>query len=204
MAGWLNVFVDAAQAYAQVARHVVGNRVQDMFQEARATPSDLGWTGWQVVTYLITQGGISPVFLECVSDGGDHYDPDRKVVCLSDDVYWGTSVFAIAVAAHEAGHAIQDATNDPAYLENREACKRARRANTIATAARFTGAGWPVIPIVSALTTRLALNSRNQVEQDASERGLERLCAYNIIRSDREKSLVYHVLKAAHSTYVIH
>ena len=41
----------------------------------------------------------------------DHYDPTRKVIRLSTDIYHGSSIASVAVAAHECGHAIQDKEN---------------------------------------------------------------------------------------------
>ena len=58
------------------------------------------------------QNGIYDVSVERVSGNlTDHYDPSRKVLRLSDNVYSSSSIAAIGVAAHETGHAIQHARN---------------------------------------------------------------------------------------------
>lgn len=69
-----------------------------------------GMTGAEAAQRLLNSQGIYDVTVRRV--GGrlsDHYDPRSKTVNLSDDVYNSTSVAAIGVAAHECGHAIQDA-----------------------------------------------------------------------------------------------
>ncbi len=67
-----------------------------------------GLRGAEVAKELLRISGISDVSVEMV--GGrlsDHYDPTKKVVRLSQDVYGGNSIASLSVAAHEVGHAIQ-------------------------------------------------------------------------------------------------
>lgn len=66
-------------------------------------------TGGELARYLLDQLGLSHVGAE-VTDQGDHYDPDAKCVRLTPDKFNGRSLTAITVAAHEVGHAHQDAT----------------------------------------------------------------------------------------------
>ncbi len=66
-------------------------------------------TGAQAATLMLDRNGIRDVKIE--RTGGwlsDHYDPRKKVLRLSDDVYSNNSLSAIGVACHEAGHAMQD------------------------------------------------------------------------------------------------
>lgn len=57
-----------------------------------------------------TDGNVGHVRVEAIGGSlSDHYDPRDKVIRLSQDNYYGTSISSIAVAAHEAGHALQDA-----------------------------------------------------------------------------------------------
>lgn len=66
-------------------------------------------TGQEVARKILDSNGLSNVYV--VSTGGnltDHYDPNRKVVKLSNDIYNGETIAAVAVAAHECGHALQD------------------------------------------------------------------------------------------------
>ena len=62
-------------------------------------------------------GGVGPVAIEPVAGQlTDHYDPRHKVLRLSEGVYAGRSVAALGIAAHEAGHAIQDASHYPGLI----------------------------------------------------------------------------------------
>ena len=66
-------------------------------------------SGFEVARKILDANGLDNV--DIVEVGGeltDHYDPNRKVVRLSRDIYHGTSVASVAVSAHECGHAIQD------------------------------------------------------------------------------------------------
>ena len=69
------------------------------------------YTGAEVAEKMLRENGISDV--RVVSTGGhltDHYDPVRKTINLSEEVYGTYSIAAVAVAAHETGHAIQHAS----------------------------------------------------------------------------------------------
>lgn len=69
-----------------------------------------GYTGQQTARAVLDKNGLYDVDVEMVRGHlSDHYDPRRKVVRLSQDVYYGTSVTSVAVAAHECGHAMQHA-----------------------------------------------------------------------------------------------
>jgi len=66
-------------------------------------------TGGELARHLLDSLGLQQVKTE-ITDKGDHYDPDEKAVRLTVDKYEGRSLTAITVAAHEVGHAHQDAT----------------------------------------------------------------------------------------------
>nr|WP_330365209.1 zinc metallopeptidase [Clostridioides difficile] len=69
-----------------------------------------GYTGEQTARRVLDSNGLYDVKIEMVRGHlSDHYDPRRKSVRLSEDVYYGTSITSVAVAAHECGHAIQHA-----------------------------------------------------------------------------------------------
>ncbi|MBE6405321.1 MAG: zinc metallopeptidase [Lentisphaerae bacterium] len=81
------------------------------FSKYKQFGASSGMTGAQAAQRLLASAGIYDVRIECV--GGflsDHYDPTAKVLRLSPDVYSGSTISAIGVACHEAGHAIQHAT----------------------------------------------------------------------------------------------
>ena len=72
--------------------------------------SHRGYTGEQAARAILDSNGLYNVSIEMVRGHlSDHYDPRRNVVRLSQDVYYGTSITSVAVAAHECGHAMQHA-----------------------------------------------------------------------------------------------
>lgn len=74
--------------------------------------SDLPGTGGELARHLLDELGLQEVGVE-VTDRGDHYDPTDKTVRLSAENHDGRSITAVAVAAHEVGHAIQDRDRYP-------------------------------------------------------------------------------------------
>ena len=85
-------------------------RVQSAFSAASREPAPL--SGAAAARHILDSAGASDVVIEPV--GGhltDHYDPRTKVLRLSQDVYGSRSLAAVGIAAHEAGHALQDAQN---------------------------------------------------------------------------------------------
>jgi len=87
-------------------------RVKSNFRKYSAVRSMRGLTGAQAAAELLRQGGIRDVRVER-SHGmlSDHYNPVTRTLALSDGVYGSTSVAAIGIASHEAGHALQHAQN---------------------------------------------------------------------------------------------
>lgn len=74
---------------------------------------DFPGSGGELARYLLDQAGLTDVGLEETLAGTDHYDPIARMVRLSPDNLNGRSVTAVAVAAHEVGHAIQHRDGDP-------------------------------------------------------------------------------------------
>lgn len=72
--------------------------------------SGRGYTGAQAASIMLERSGIRDVGIERVTGSlTDHYDPSTRTLRLSEDVFGSTSLAAIGVACHEAGHAIQHA-----------------------------------------------------------------------------------------------
>lgn len=69
-------------------------------------------TGGELAQHLIDRFGLDSVKVE-TTEIGDHYDPVDKRVRLSEANFAGRSLTAVAIAAHEVGHAMQDHQNDP-------------------------------------------------------------------------------------------
>ncbi|MGB5824167.1 MAG: zinc metallopeptidase [Proteocatella sp.] len=83
------------------------NKAYSKFSRIRTVK---GFTGMQTARAILDKNGLTNVSIELV--GGklsDHYDPRTKVLRLSQDVYYGNTIAANSIAAHEVGHAIQHA-----------------------------------------------------------------------------------------------
>ena len=86
------------------------HRVKSVYRRYAQEPSISGITGAEAARRVMADAGIQDV--DIVSQEGelvDHYDPIHKRLVLSTDNYRGHSISALAVSAHEAGHAIQHA-----------------------------------------------------------------------------------------------
>ena len=83
-------------------------KLKSVFAKYSKVLSPGGLTGAQIAQKMLNDNGIYDVQVTC-SKGQltDHYDPTKKTVNLSEDVYRSNSVSAAAVAAHECGHAVQ-------------------------------------------------------------------------------------------------
>ena len=84
------------------------NKVSSTYRKYRQQPMSSGYTGEQVARMILDGAGLYnvPVLLT----GGelsDHYDPSKRVIKLSRDIFYGNSIAAAGIAAHEVGHAIQ-------------------------------------------------------------------------------------------------
>ncbi|MEO8569328.1 MAG: zinc metallopeptidase [Ginsengibacter sp.] len=86
-------------------------RLKSKFAEYAKVPTGSGLSGKEVAEKMLHDNGIHDVTVLSVPGFlSDHYDPIKKTVNLSPDVYAGRNVSAAAVAAHECGHAVQHAT----------------------------------------------------------------------------------------------
>jgi Zn-dependent membrane protease YugP len=84
-------------------------RVSSTYKRFSKIPAASGISGAQAAKYILERSGVMNVKIEAVEGKlSDHYDPRSKTVHLSTDNYKGRSLSAMAVAAHEVGHAIQD------------------------------------------------------------------------------------------------
>lgn len=83
-------------------------KVSSTFKKYSAVKSERGYTAAMITRQILDENGLNNISIEHVAGNlTDHYDPNGKVIRLSDSVYNSTSVAAIGVAAHEAGHAVQ-------------------------------------------------------------------------------------------------
>ncbi|HXF61422.1 MAG TPA: zinc metallopeptidase [Caldilineaceae bacterium] len=87
-------------------------RVRSAFAQYSRVRAMSGMTGAQAARRILDANGLHHVDIERVQGMlSDHYDPRTKTLRLSPDVYGTPSLAAVGVAAHEAGHALQDKTN---------------------------------------------------------------------------------------------
>lgn len=103
-------------------------------------------TGGELARHLLDRFDMPDVPVEKTKPGGDHYDPERRAVCLSPDNYDHNSLTAVAVAAHEVGHAIQHRRNEPKLLLRHRLVKLAQTTQQLGAAAMF------LLPLAMAIT----------------------------------------------------
>ena len=186
-------------------------RVKRIFRRYSTEESVSGVTGAQAAMRILADEGVSGV--EIMSQPGemiDHYDPSHRRLVLSEENYHGTSISALAVSAHEAGHAIQHAR---AYLPlhfRMAAVGATTFASQIVmwlpligmatgfmnttTSLILMSVGWGVIMVFNLVTL--------PVEFDASNRAKLALQTSGLLSTTTEASGVNRVLNAAALTYV--
>lgn len=100
---WI-IFVLPALIFAGYAQMKITNT----FSKYLKVPSNSGLNGSQVARSILDRNGLENVRIEQIAGNlTDHYDPRTRVLRLSQNVYSGTSIASVSVAAHEVGHAIQ-------------------------------------------------------------------------------------------------
>ncbi len=86
--------------------------INAMYSKYKKVQNVKGKSGAEVAREILDKNGLQDIYVvETKGNLTDHYDPQRKVVRLSTDVYHKESISSVAVAAHECGHAIQDKDN---------------------------------------------------------------------------------------------
>jgi Zn-dependent membrane protease YugP len=183
-------------------------KLMSVYGRYTQVPNARGLTGAEAAREVLDSAGLYQMPVEEV--GGhltDHYDPMKRALFLSSENYHGTSIAAVGVAAHEAGHALQ---HKAAY-----APLHARMALVPIT--QFASAAWAIIALVGwflgmlsmflsiaiVLFTIMAVFQlvTLPVEFDASRRAKEQLFRLGLVQ-ENERSGVSKVLNAAALTYV--
>lgn len=102
MLGYLLVF--SAGIITLVAEYFVQGR----YHNYCSIKSKKKLTGQEIARIILDKNGLDNIYVtEVKGTLTDHYDPNRRVVRLSTDVFHGDSIASISVAAHECGHAVQ-------------------------------------------------------------------------------------------------
>jgi Zn-dependent membrane protease YugP len=192
---------------------VIGFAVQSWLKRTFAKYSEVpiaaGMSGAQVARTILDRNGLTDVPVE-VSRGGslsDHYDPRKKALFLSEPVYGPATVAAAAVAAHETGHALQDARG---YVP-------LKLRSAMFPAVAFASNAWMWLLLIGALLQMLNLVALAlvlysvavafhivtlPVEFNASRRASGQLRELGIVGGGGEQIGVQRVLSAAALTYV--
>jgi Zn-dependent membrane protease YugP len=182
-------------------------RVKSAYHEASQVPARSGYTGAAAAQAVLEDARVPPVRIEPV-DGvlWDHYVPGERVLRLSPDVYAGRSLASLGIAAHEAGHAIQDARRYPLLVIR----------NAIVPLASIGGGLSWVLMLIGFLLSSLMLIKIGiiafgmtvafqlvnlPVEFDASRRARVALVEGGLV-TRQEDETVKRVLDAAALTYV--
>ena len=182
-------------------------RVNSTFRRYAQVRSMTGMTGAEAAMRLLHSQGIYDVTVRQVRGHlTDHYDPRTKTVSLSEDIYGRNSLAAVGVAAHECGHAIQDAINY-APLNIRSAIVPAANIGSQLSWPLFiAGLIFSIDPLVTLGIVLFSLAVLFQlvtlpVEINASSRALKMLESTGILGADEKKG-ARKVLTAAALTYV--
>lgn len=185
--------------------------VKRTFARHSRIPASSGYTGAEVACEILRQAGVHKVeIIEHDELMGDHYDPRRRRLVLSSQNFHGTSVAALGVAAHEAGHALQHRESYAPLQLRMAAVGVTSFASQIVLwvplLGMFTGllatqtgllimaAAWGVMMLFNLITL--------PVEFDASRRAGVALTRHGFIQVGPEADGVNRVLNAAALTYV--
>jgi Zn-dependent membrane protease YugP len=182
-------------------------RVQSAYAEAQRIPARSGLSGAQAAQAVLEDSRVPGVVIQPVEGFlSDHYVPGERVLRLSPDVYAGRSLASLGIAAHEAGHAIQDARRYPLLVV---------RNALVPLASIGGGLSWILIlvgfvlaslalvkvGIIAFATTVLFQLVNLPVEFDASRRARIALVEGGLIDREEDET-VKKVLDAAALTYV--
>jgi uncharacterized protein len=193
---------------------VVSNRLKSKFKKYSQTSLKANLSGKEVAELMLADSGIYDVqVLSVEGQLTDHYNPMNRTVNLSPDVYYGRNAAAVAVAAHECGHAVQHARSYT-WLNFRSAMVPVQNAsakvlNIVLIASLFGGfalglpyefIGYIVVGSYSVMTLFTLVTL--PVEFDASARALAWVKQRNVVTAD-EYAMSKDALKWAAMTYVV-
>ena len=180
-------------------------RVRASFAAASQEPAPL--TGAAAARYILDSAGATDVEIEAVPGTlTDHYDPQKKVLRLSSEVFDKRSLAAVGIAAHEAGHALQDAQGYSLMAVRNAAVGVANVGSSIGLFVFIIGlamalkpVAWLGLALFGAVVFFQLVNL--PVEFDASNRAKAQLVSLGIVPA-AEMPAVNGVLNAAAWTYV--
>lgn len=122
--------------------------IRSTYNKWSKVPANVGGTGADVARRMLADGGAGEVGITRVAGSlTDHYDPRDNRLHLSDDNYRGASVASVAVACHEAGHAIQAAQGFGLY----------RLRSALVPAVNIAQQGWVLVLVLGVMLNALNL-----------------------------------------------
>lgn len=182
-------------------------RVKGTFRRWAEVPNVSGMTGYEAARRMLDLNGLHDVPVEPIPGAlTDHYDPIRRVVRLSEPVYYERSIAAVSVACHEVGHAIQHKVHYPMLVLRHRMFPVVNFASGIAPFLLIAGLlfsltnliGLGIIFFSAAVAFQLVTLP---VEFNASSRARQLMVAEGFITNEEERG-VAKVLNAAALTYV--
>ena len=182
-------------------------KIQSSYNRYKRVENSKKKSGFEVAREILDKNGLEDIYIvEIKGELTDHYDPTKKVVRLSTDIFHGETIAAAAVAAHECGHAIQD-KESYTFLKIRSAIYPVVNVATSISyyiiLLGFLMQAFQLIYLGIALTCCGLLFQvvTLPVEFEASRRALEKLQDYKIV-DNSEFAGAKEVLTAAALTYV--
>lgn len=186
-------------------------KVRGTYAAAAEVPARL--SGAAAARHILDSAGLQNVAIEPIAGQlTDHYDPSAKVLRLSEGVYGSRSAAAVGIAAHEAGHALQDAHSYAPLVIRNLAVPAANFGSSIGVLLLMVGIGmlsaglpagsamiWVGIGGFACVAAFQLINL--PVEFDASNRAKQLLVSHGIV-GNQEMTYVNSVLNAAAWTYV--
>lgn len=183
-------------------------RVSAAYAEGKRYAPRSRLSGAEAAVHILRANGLHHVAVEPVRTFlGDHYDPRAKVLRLSPEVYHGRTLAALGIAAHEAGHALQDAQQyAPLAIRNGlvPMASIGSSFSIILIMLGFLMQGLQVLALIGVAlfgTVVLFQLVNLPVEFNASTRARQVLLEYGMVSPD-EDPVVAKVLNAAAMTYV--
>jgi Zn-dependent membrane protease YugP len=181
--------------------------VKSVFREARRIPTRSGATGSEAAGAVLNGAGVGAVFVEDVAGTHmDHYAPAEQGVLLRTEVHDGANLMAVGIAAHETGHAVQDADKHP-WLPARTAIVLASTCGSLIGMILLVGGlvlveSFLIYCGVAVFTATVVAQLINlPVEFDASRRAAPHLVAAGVITPEEERA-VRRVMDAAAFTHL--
>lgn len=190
-----------------IASLIIQAKMKMTYKKYERVASRRGMTGYMAAEMVLRQHRITNVAIEGVQGRlTDHFDPRTNIIRLSPQVYSGTSIAAISIACHEAGHAVQHSENyTPIKLRN-AILPVTNIGSSLSFPLILLGLFFSMDPLLFlgiiffSFVVIFHLVTL-PVEFNASSRALEAIDAYEMLSSDESKA-AKKVLSAAALTYL--